>query len=231
MLSESYAALFGELTSEETEKVAAFHADFLDSSEAGQASLIKEAMEDLLQDEGYFDRFYGMLSDAGSFGDVEEKEAIAQLLPLIKEAGVALDKEAAFPDEEPYKDSKGMKGWVGPAIATAAIAPFIARMARSAGRRNKIKSSAQGIFNEHPELRSDPNSERYFGAISDFAPDVAANPLVAGNVMKAMHQIGPGSVTPKVLKELLEVQDYYDRQQSGPMDSLTNYAKLKSGGQ
>lgn len=219
MLSESYAPLFGDLSKKELEKVAEFQADFLEASQEQRVSMVKEALASLIEDDRYFDRFVGAVNYADSHGDYEEKEAVAQLLPIVK--------EAAFPGDKEYR-SGGSMGILPTATAVAAAAPFISRMMQASNRRRRIHQSASSIYQEHPELREDPHAERYFSAIADFAPDVAANPLVAGNVMKAMHQIGPGAVTPKMLKELLEVQDQFDKHQFGAADSLQHFSKLKT---
>lgn len=228
MLSESYAALHGDLSDDAIEKVASFQADFIGGTDADRLEMVKEALASVLEDDELADRLFGVINYASDHGDLTEKEAIANLMPLLKVAGAAIDKEAAFPGDPEYKSS-GSMGLMGPAVAAAAAAPFISRMMRSSARRGKIQDSASEIYKGHPELRDDPHSKNYFGAISDFAPDIAANPMIAGNVMKAMHQIGPGSVTPKMLKELLEVQEQYDTQKHGPADSLQNFARMQVG--
>ena len=62
------------------------------------------------------------------------------------------------------------------------------------------------IYQMNPDLKKDPNVPHYFQAISDFAPDIAKNPLVAGNVLMQMHRVGPGFVTPQLIRELIGIQ-------------------------
>ena len=59
---------------------------------------------------------------------------------------------------------------------------------------------------DHPELKNDSNVPQYFQAIADFAPNIAENPLVAGNILMQMHRVGPAMVTPSLIKELVEMQ-------------------------
>lgn len=227
MLSDSFAPIHGDLNSDEIDKLAEFQIEFMSAPASTRQEMIKEALEVVLQDDLLADRLLGVVSYAGEHGDMEEKEAVAQLLPMMKTAGADIDKEAAFPGDEEYKSSGSVRNMIQPALAAMAAAPFISKMMRGARTRRHINQSAQSIYDQHPELRDDPHSASYFNAIRDFAPSLAANPLVAGNVMKAMHQVGPGFVTPKVLKELLDVQEQYDKQQSGPADALSGLSKVK----
>lgn len=103
------------------------------------------------------------------------------------------------------------------AVALSA-APLIEHYGNKMVRDRRIKKSLAAIMREHPELRRDPNVSKYFQAIVDFAPDIAANSHVAGNVLQQMHQIGPGALTPRAIGELLSVQaDHARRPTPGGM--------------
>jgi hypothetical protein len=90
--------------------------------------------------------------------------------------------------------------------AAFSAAPIIGAGARFAVRSSKINASKDQIRREHPELRDDPYFERYFDVLRMFSPDVAANPLIAGNVMRELHRLGPEALTPTKVKELLSLQ-------------------------
>ena len=125
-----------------------------------------------------------------------------------------------------------------PAIGAAAVGlPLIMSGMESLGRTHKLKKSLQRIMRDHPELRNDANAGRYFQAISDFAPAVATNPLLAGNVMKQLHQIGPAALTPAMIKDLLGVQETASKMKRMPQDikdlgqSIIDMSKATSGAQ
>lgn len=95
-----------------------------------------------------------------------------------------------------------------PALGVAAVGlPLLMSGLESMTRTRALKKSLTKVMQDHPELRNDSNAGRYFQAISDFAPAVATNPLLAGNVMKQLHQIGPAALTPAMIKDLLGVQE------------------------
>ena len=69
-----------------------------------------------------------------------------------------------------------------------------------------LKKSLRTILSDHPELRNDPNVNKYFQAIVDFAPDIAKNPTVTGNLIGEMHRMGPGALTWQTLRDLIGMQ-------------------------
>ena len=211
-LATTFAPVFGELRSDESAKVGSFAADLSEALQADDGDrvkdLIKTALLPLADDRAAFLRTIGALNYAESYGTPTEKIAVARLLPVMRVAMKEIDAERAMAKCADAKDWAHIG--LGAAGLALGAAPFISHMAHRSGRETKIKQSLQRILQDHPELRSDPYTPRYFQAVVDFAPDVAANPLVAGNVLKTMHQIGPGAVTPKMIAELLQVQSGYD---------------------
>jgi len=106
-----------------------------------------------------------------------------------------------------------------PAIGVAAVGlPLLMSGLESLTRRYGLSRSLDKIMKEHPELRNDPNAGRYFQAIADFAPSVATNPLLAGNVMRQLHQIGPAALTPAMIKDLLGVQETASKMRQTPQN-------------
>ena len=55
----------------------------------------------------------------------------------------------------------------------------------------QLRSSLKAVLQQHPELRNDPNTGQYFHLLTTFAPSIAANPLMAGQMLKRFHEAGP----------------------------------------
>lgn len=228
-LAETYRPLYAELPTAELTKVGTFASAFLAARGSGdvalQRDLIKQAVAPLANDSEALDHLLGALHYAGLHGSLDEKVAVAQLTPFVRDAMRELDeahrKTAALDGYQKTQIGMGMAG------LGLAAAPFVGHLTHKMKRAGKIKQSLTQIMQEHPELRQNPHTPRYFQAVVDFAPDVAANSLVAGNVLKAMHQIGPGSVTPKMLSELLSVQKDY-QSTTEPPKAVANFGEALS---
>jgi len=110
------------------------------------------------------------------------------------------------------------------AALLTSIAPFAAAAFRNKKRKEDIQKSHVRMLMEHPELRSEHRLPEYLQTMSDFAPDVAANPLIAGNVMKNLHRIGPEGFTASTLKELMDLQKMKN-EQGGRPDALKGIAE------
>jgi hypothetical protein len=92
-------------------------------------------------------------------------------------------------------------------IATAiAATPLIAHGIQYLQEGGAIKQSLATIMRNHPDLKGDPNVPMYFQAIVDFAPAVAKNPLIAGNLLSQWHKAGPSLATPQIMRELVGIQ-------------------------
>lgn len=92
-------------------------------------------------------------------------------------------------------------------LATAiAATPLIAHGIKSLQDSSAIKQSLATVMKQHPELKGDPNVPMYFQAIVDFAPAVAKNPLIAGNLLAQWHKAGPSLATPQIIRELVGIQ-------------------------
>lgn len=95
---------------------------------------------------------------------------------------------------------------LGPLSLALAASPLIGHGLKAITSGSALKGSLDRIYQMHPELRDDPNVKDYFQAVADFAPEVAKNPLVAGNVIAQMHRAGPSFVTPQLIRELIGIQ-------------------------
>jgi len=119
-------------------------------------------------------------------------------------------------------------------LATAiAATPLVAHGIKYLQEGSAVKQSLATIMRDHPELKGDPNVPMYFQAIVDFAPSVAKNPLIAGNLLSQWHKAGPSLATPQILRELVGIQkDIPSRalDATGPSgQSLMEMAKLYGG--
>lgn len=107
-----------------------------------------------------------------------------------------------------------------PAIAAMAAGgvatPVIASGIRAMTQSGNLKTSLTRLLSQHPELRNDPNVAHYFQILTTFAPHVAQNPILAGNLLKRWHETGPDLITPNMIKELLEIEN-----QSGNIERTT----------
>jgi hypothetical protein len=107
-----------------------------------------------------------------------------------------------------------------PAIAAMAMAgvtaPVIAGGIRAMTQSGQLKNSLSRLLRQHPELRNDPNVAHYFQILTTFAPHVAQNPILAGNLLKRWHETGPDLITPNMIKELLDIEN-----QSGNIERNT----------
>lgn len=133
------------------------------------------------------------------FGDADEStfRRMNDYLEFIE----AHEKEAQNPGIGP-----AMAHIMAPLSLALAATPLLGSLAKSIAGAGSQKRSLAKIYQMHPELKSDPNVPMYYQAIADFAPEVAKNPLVAGNVIIQMHRVGPSWVTPQLIRELIGIQ-------------------------
>jgi hypothetical protein len=183
-----------------------------------------EDMEFTHQEEEDLGRFAMALIKAASAHDQERLNALfVHELHNITDNGFtriagilehfsALEKTAAFGDS------------LGQALSTAAIpislglaaAPLVIGGIRHLMQGSAISASLKKIYQLHPELKNDPNVPMYFQTIVDFAPAVAANPLVSGNLLAQWHAAGPSMAQAEIIKMLVGIQkDVSERQRLG----------------
>lgn len=236
-LSKTYAALVDGLDKHAEAEVGKFSSDFMTAMTFGQADkvmeLVKEAMEVLADDDQSFDALLGALELAGKYGSPMEKIAVERIMPAITHAMREIDSEfkktaarVGHPMQTmPYathqpkiiintKDGGGglsdyqkMSLLLGAGGLALSAAPFVMKLMRKSKREEEIADSLRKVMMEHPELKENPRTPMYFQSIASMAPEVAAHPALAGNVLKTLHQIGPEGLSPKLVKELIDVQD------------------------
>lgn len=199
-LSEFYKPFWTGLTDDQLAKVGSFSGEFLTAKTLGNFSkmemLIKEATSFLVRDPDAIDTLIGIVNYSSRYGTPMEKEAASRLGHHLA--------EMVKSDHEKLAGDKYDKMIAAGALGLSAI-PLAMHLGDKASTHFKIKSALRQIIADHPELRNDPNTPRYFQALVDFSPKIAANALVAGNIMKQMHQVGPGALTPSLIKEISDV--------------------------
>lgn len=180
---EDYSFVYGGfLTESEKAELGKFAAQLLDAKTSGN----KQRVGDIVK------------SAAAAIDNYEDFEAVVGLFDW-------LEKEAET--SPAYKKMSPTLGNVlAAATAAFALAPAVTSLARHSKRQKAFAASFEQILKDYPNLKADPNTPRYFKLITDFAPEVASNPLVAGNVMDTFRKMGPASITPTVINELLGLQ-------------------------
>lgn len=218
---EKYACLYGDakFTKEEREEIADFVAGLVKCAHTGDrvawATLIHRHFD--YTQESTFEKI-AHYCEYLSVVEGETNPKIRQILngELDKTAQPLMPpSSAAGAARSPIFGTGGLLAAIG---AAGVGIPLLMGGMESLLRTRKLKQSLQRIMSDHPELRNDPNAGRYFQAITDFAPAVATNPLLAGNVMKQLHQIGPAALTPAMIKDLLGVQETASKLKRSPED-------------
>lgn len=178
---KKYACLYGdiEFTPEEQAEIGSFAAEVMKLAASGRD-------EDLV---GLFGR---------EFGDIDEEtfDRINRYMDFLTE----FEKGAAA------APTAILAHVLAPLSIALAATPLISQATGAIARSFALKASLRKALEQHPELKNDPNVPMYFRAIADFAPDIAKNPLVVGNVLSQMHRIGPSLLTPQLIGELLGMQ-------------------------
>ena len=180
---DDYSFVYGGfLTEQEKIELGKFASQLLDAKTSGN----KEKLGDIIK------------TAAAAIDNYEDFEAVIGLFDW-------LEKEAATGNT--YKKmSPALGNVLAAATAAFALAPAVASLSRHSKRQKAFATSFEQILKDYPNLKGDPNTPRYFKLITDFAPEVASNPLVAGNVMDTFRKMGPASITPTVINELLGLQ-------------------------
>jgi hypothetical protein len=179
---DNYSGVYGGyLTPEERKELGKFAADLLQAKVSKDSSkieaLLKEASLTLTENYEDFEAFVGLV-------DWLEKHAAD--VPKDKRANITNILQA-----------------VG---ATMSLAPAIYAGAKWAGRKMQLKKSREQILRDNPALRNEPRFNQYFDMIASFSPEVAAQPILAGNVLENIRRLGPAAVTPQLINDLLGLQ-------------------------
>lgn len=176
---QKYACFYGniEFTPEEQQEIGAFAAGLLKAASSGD-------------EDGLVTLF------ANEFGNMDE-----ETFDRVNRYVEFLDKtaEGAF-------QGANISNILAPLAIALAATPLLGHAFRAVSGSLSLKSALSKALEMHPELKSDPNIKDYFQAISSFAPDIAKNPLMVGNILSQMHRIGPSALTPQLLNDLIGMQ-------------------------
>jgi len=83
----------------------------------------------------------------------------------------------------------------------------------NAKTRSSLKKSYGSMFNEFPELKEDKGqASKYFSMMSQYAPALAVNPIVAGTWVRQMMNMNV--VDPKNISDLIRAQESWERVQT-----------------
>ena len=173
-----YAGVYGgPLNSNEQADVGRFAAQLIKAAAAGDGTTVVTMIKEA----------------AASVTDVDDYVALMGMLEHLEKEGSAGYRRALL--------------YSLPIIAAGLSAvPAIASTVQHLGRRKRIETSRETVLQENPSLRDDGSFDRYFDTVTRFAPDVAADPLIAGNIMVEMHRLGPAAMTPTRINDLLGLQ-------------------------
>ena len=176
-----YSGVYGGfLTADERKELGKFASDLLQAKVSKDSTkieaLLKEASETLTQNYEDFEAFVGLVG--------------------------WLEKHAAQ-----AKDKKNTLTNILTAIqATMALAPAAYIGAKWVGRKMELNKSKAKILADNPALQGEPRFNEYFDMIASFAPEVAKQPILAGNVIENLRRLGPAAVTPQMINDLLGLQ-------------------------
>jgi hypothetical protein len=157
---------------------------------------------------------------------------VTKLAALNDEARVVRFVKEAFSKEEPIvveRLAKIAEAFVkcGSAEEKLAFSPLLAGLQQTlalqpleelkrqreeeAHRMEAIKSSLSQLVKSNPALAADPQGlAQHFEVMTRFAPDVAAEPTLAGNILGQLHKMGPGAMTHQMVAELQKMQQIQD---------------------
>jgi hypothetical protein len=202
---EDFGAVCGPLNAAQKAELGKFAANMTGAACRDEVGAVAELMKEAAKDISNFEDLEALL---GVFEYIE-KVAKANWLE-----GLGVSSKVGLP--------AALLG----VSAVFSAAPIIGSGVKWAARTAKISKSRAQIKREHPELRDDPYFERYFEVLRMFSPDVAANPLIAGNVMRELHRLGPEALTPTKVKELLSLQRDFKGYQNEWHQPAANAATL-----
>lgn len=198
-------SLVGELNNEEIRELAKFAA----ALSTGKRRRDAEAVQGLMK------------QAAAEITDVDDYYYVENLMHF-------LEKNAAAGGKKGFDWGKaGRIATIGLTTA-AAVAPLAQQLYRSHQAKKKYQASLMGIRKDHPDLFSPTKVEqtqRNYGVLKDFAPQIAQNSLVAGNVLKRMEEYGPRAMDINVVKEMANTQKYVsDFSGRGSTDAVNSLA-------
>ena len=179
-------SLVGELNNEEIRELAKFAAALSTVKRKRDA----EAVEGLMK------------QAAAEITDVDDFYYVENLMRFLEKTAADGGKQGISMGQAAQIASLGLG-------AATAIAPLAARLYGGMKAKKRLKKTLTEVQSDHPGLFSPAKVEqtkRNFGVIKDFAPHIAQNALVAGNVLARMDEYGPRAMDINTVKEMAETQ-------------------------
>lgn len=193
-------SLVGELNTEEIRELAKFAAALSTVKRKRDAEAVQGLMKQA----------------AAEITDVDDLYYVQNLMTF-------LEKNASKKDKKGFDFGRAAQIAI-PAIGAAAmIAPLAERVYDNFANASRLKKTLKEVQSDHPGLFSPAKVEqtkRNFGVIKDFAPHIAKNSLVAGNVLARMDEYGPRAMDINTVKEMAETQKFIGQRGKGGAGSL-----------
>jgi len=160
-------------------------------------AMIKTAMIELTGD------FFGFDKSASWWGGAAKTVASAPKEPVEKAVSMMRSAKNIAP-------LLGIAGLV--ALGTTASRVGLNALG-NVHTRSSLKKSYGSMFKEFPELREDKGqASKYFSMMSQYAPALAVNPIVAGTWVRQMMNMNV--VDPKNISDLIRAQESWERVQT-----------------
>jgi hypothetical protein len=193
-LFDNYSVLFTDDIDEvQRRSVNAYRTEAMLKVAAQDAAWIEEQVEKLaafILDADMREDVYAVLDNAAFLngGDIEK-----------------VAKKGVFSMENIGKASQGVTAL----SAAAGLASLIGSAVKSRNEKKRARQAQSASYNTvmeaNPHLRNDPSSAQYFNTVRNFAPSVAADPVLLGNVLNDMQTMGPAAMTVERVKGMVDV--------------------------
>lgn len=175
----------GQISQEQFEKLAEVQASIMAASTQGPEAVLDVVISEFeladIHDHEY-EKIACELEEAT--GEDMEKEAIGGLAGARSALARGLARVGGALKSETMRGAAGVVG------GGLLLGMGVAAAGRAIKGRIDRKKSLASIKNQFPELRKDKDTDQYFGVISEFAPTVAKNPTVAGNLVQKFKEYG-----------------------------------------
>ena len=119
---------------------------------------------------------------------------IANAIDVFSEIETDMEKQADF-----QRIAHGI-------AALLSTVPVLSELGRIGSQFSGRRVAVKDVMKRNPELKNDPNVEKYVQMITTFAPQVAANEILLGHVLMQLHRMGRENVTPETIKNLVEFE-------------------------
>lgn len=90
--------------------------------------------------------------------------------------------------------------------ALLSTVPVLSELGRIGSQYAGRQSSLKEVLVKHPELKDDPDLDKYVKLVTTFSPQVASNEILLGHVLSNLHRMGRENVTPETIKNLVEFE-------------------------